>query len=66
MKYVWIAMLIILYVIWLIATIKDVYERINGFWKFPYCLTFLEWYSYLFIIGHLSLVFWVSFALYFD
>lgn len=57
MKYVWIVMLIILYVIWIIATIKDVYEQINGIWKFPYCLKFLEWYSYAFVIAHLFTLF---------
>ncbi len=65
MKYLWIIMLIIIEVIWLIATIKDVYDQLTGFWKFPYCLKFMEWYSYVFIIGHLSLVFWYSLALYF-
>ena len=66
MKYVWLIMLIILYVIWLIATIKDVYDRLNGFWKFPYCLKYMEWYSYAFIILHLLFVFGYSLGLYLE
>ena len=60
MKYVWIVMLIIIYVIWLIAVIKDVYEQITGFWKFPYCLAYLEWYSFIFVVGHLLVLFLYS------
>lgn len=66
MKYIWLVMLIIIEVIWLIATIKDVYEQINGMWKFPYCLEFLEWYSYAFIIVHLVVVFGYSLGLYLE
>lgn len=64
MKYLWIVMLMILYSVWLIATIKDIHCHIKGIWKFPYWLNFLEWYSYLFIIGHLLFMFGYSVLLY--
>ena len=58
MQYVWIGMLITIYIIWLIAVIKDVYEEIkHGFYKFPYCLEYVEWYSYAFVIAHLFTLF---------
>ena len=58
MKYVWIIMLIIIYVIWLIATIEDVYTEIkDGVYRFPYCLEHLELYSYAFIMAHLFTLF---------
>ena len=61
MRYVWIVMLIIIYVIWLIAVICDVYKEIKyGFYRFPHCLAFLELYSYAFIISHLFTLFLYS------
>lgn len=64
MKYIWIVMLIIIELIWLIVSIKDVYDQLNGLWKFPYCLNFLKFSTYAFIIGHLLFVFVYSVALY--
>lgn len=66
MKYIWIVMLIIIEVIWLIASVKDVYDRLNGMWKFPYCLKHMEIYTYAFIIFHLVVVFGYSLGLYLE
>lgn len=59
MRYVWIVMLIIIYVLWLIAVVKDVYEGIGYHYKMFKCL-YLEWYSYVFVIMHILALFLYS------
>ena len=64
MKYAWIGILIAIYIIWLIATIKDMYDTFS-FFKFRYAISRMEIYSYVFIIAHVMAVFLYSWGLYF-
>lgn len=66
MKYLWIVMLAVSYIVWTIAAVKNIYNEITlGLWKFPYCLDYTEWYSKLFILYHIGAAFLYSLALYF-
>ena len=63
MKYIWIVMLIIIEIIWLIASLKDFIEvaRRN---KFKYIFELLEAYTVGFIYLHLFVLFGYSLGLF--
>lgn len=63
MKYIWIVMLSILYLIWLIASLKD-FIKTAKYIKIKYIMDSLEEYTVLFIIVHLALLFGYSLAVF--
>ena len=64
MRYVWIIILVILDLIWLICTIKDIYELIRARYKFYCIICYTELYSKAFFITHLVVLALYSFVLY--
>lgn len=64
MKYVWIVILAISDLIWLICTIKNIYDTIRTGYKFRYIIDYIEPYSKSFFITHLVVFAVYSFALY--
>lgn len=65
MKYIWIVMLIILYMIWFIASLKDFIKTAKRI-KIKHILDSLEEYTVVFILVHLALLFGYSFAVFVD
>lgn len=65
MKYIWIVMLIIAYVIWFIASLKDFIKTAKQI-KIKYIFDSLEEYTTVFIILHLALLFGYSLAIFIE
>lgn len=63
MKYIWIIILAISDLIWLICTIKDIYDTIRVY-KFSDVIDYIAPYSKAFFITHLVVFALYSFALY--
>lgn len=63
MKYIWIVMLIIIYVIWFIASFKDFIKTARQF-KTKYILDSLEEYTLAFILFHLLGLFCYSLVIF--
>ena len=63
MKYIWIVMLIIIYVIWFIASLKDFIKTARQF-KTKYILDSLEEYTLAFILFHLLGLFCYSLVIF--
>jgi len=63
MKYIWIVMLIIIDIIWFIASLKDFIEATRRI-KIKYIFDSLEGYTYSFIMVHLCLLFGYSLGLF--
>ena len=63
MKYIWIIMLIIIDIIWFIASLKDFIKTSKQF-KTKYILDSLEDYTNAFIFVHLIVLFTYSLALF--
>lgn len=61
MKYVWIVMLTIVYVIWFIASLKDFIETARHY-KLKYIWGELEEYTLMFIVLHLIFPICVQFS----
>lgn len=64
MKYVWIIILGIVYLIWLIAVVKDIVETVKLF-KLKWVLIELEDYSKGFLLIHLFILFGYSVYMWF-
>lgn len=65
MKYIWIIMLIIVYIIWFIASLKDLIKTAKKI-KIKYIFDSLEEYTVVFIALHLALLFGYSLAVFID
>lgn len=65
MKYIWIVMLIIIYIIWFIASLKDFIKTAKQI-KIKYIFDSLEEYTTVFIILHLALLFVYSLAVFIE
>ena len=65
MKYIWIAMLIVIYIIWFIASFKDFIETIKQI-EIKYVWDSLEDYTIFFIVMHVLALFSYSFAMFFE
>ncbi len=63
MKYVWIVMLIIIYIIWFIASLIDFIKTARQF-NIKYILGALEEYTVGFIVLHLLVLFGISLGLF--
>ncbi len=63
MKYIWIVMLIIIDIIWFIASLKDFVETAKHI-KIKYILDSLEEYTVSFILFHLFILFGYSLGLF--
>lgn len=63
MKYIWIVMLIIIYITWFIASLKDFIKTAKRI-KIKYIFDSLEEYTTVFIILHLALLFGYSLAVF--
>ena len=63
MKYIWIVMLIIIYVIWFIASLKDFIKTARHI-KTKYILDSLEEYTLAFILFHLLGLFCYSLVIF--
>lgn len=63
MKYIWIVMLIISYVMWFIASLKDFIKTAKRI-KIKHIMDSLEEYTVWFIIIHLALLFGYSLAIF--
>ena len=65
MKYIWIVILIIIYIIWFIASLKDFLKTARQF-KAKYILDSIEDYTAAFIFVHLALLFGYSLAVFIE
>lgn len=63
MKYIWIVMLIIIDIIWLIASVVDFIETVRRF-RLKYIFEALEEYTVGFIVLHLLVLFVISLGLF--
>lgn len=63
MKYIWIIMLAIVYIIWLIASLTDFIKTARHI-RIKYILDSLEEYTIVFIFLHLALLFGYSLAVF--
>ena len=65
MKYIWIVMLIIAYIIWFIASLKD-FIKTGKQIEAKYVWDSLEDYTIMFIVMHVLALFSYSFAMFFE